>query len=74
MTLMDAIWALSQVRRDENTRSQLRDFVRRSGRCAAYRCNDCLFNVGNAPCLTYGWNNSDVLWAARLLLRRYEHA
>ena len=74
MTLTSAIWALSQVRRDENTRSQLRDFVRRSGRCAPHICKGCLFNVGNAPCLTYGWNNREVLWAARLLLRRYEHA
>ena len=72
MTLVNAIWALSQVRRDENTRAQLRDFVRRSGRCVPHICKGCLFNVGNAPCLTYGWNNREVLWAARLLLRRLD--
>ena len=71
MSLTDAIWALSQVRWDENTRSQLHSFVVRAGRCAAYRCNGCLFNIGSGPCLTYGWDTSDVLWAVQLLLRRY---
>ena len=74
MSLTDAIWALSQVRWNENTRSQLHGFVGRAGRCAAYRCNDCLFSIGKGPCLTYGWDTSDVLWATQLLLRRYEHA
>ena len=74
MSLTDAILALSQVRRDENTMAQLHGFVGRDGRCAAYRCNVCMFNIGNGPCLMYGWDTSDVLWAVQLLLRRYEHA
>lgn len=72
MNLLDAIWALSQARRGDDTRSQLHGFVGRSGRCAAYRCNGCMFNIGKGPCLMYGWDASDVLWAVQLLLRRYD--
>ena len=72
MTLTNAIWALSQVRRGEDTRVQLQGFIARSGRCSAYSCNSCLFKAVRGPCLTYGWSTRDIVWASSILLRRLD--
>ena len=70
MNLLDAIWALSQARRGDDTRVQLQGFIARSGKCKAYSCNTCLFKAVRGPCLTYGWSTRDIVCASSILLRR----